>query len=104
MGDKERRGTDQQSRDLKQKLFANIDAINDNLGEVKKHLARLEDTLIKKIDDKINMLIERQDIIFKTMEESRQTQNNSVEFFKTDAQDLIEKVNEVSAKIMDFEK
>ena len=114
-------------------MLANIDAINDNLGEVKNHLASkieevsskvleneksnkeihqdlngsikgLEDTLIKKIDDKINMLIERQDIIFKTMEESRQTQNNSVEFFKSDAQDLIEKVNEVSSKIMDFEK
>ena len=64
----------------------------------------LEETLTKKIDDKIDMLIERQERIFKSMEESRQTQNNSVEFFKTDAKDLIEQVNEVSSKIMDFEK
>ena len=64
----------------------------------------LEETLIKKIDGKIDMLIERQEKVFKSMEESRQTQNNSVEFFKTDAQELIEQVNEVSSKIMDFEK
>ena len=115
------------------KLLANIDDVNDNLGEVKKHLAckidevsskvleieksnmemhehlnnsvkGLEETLIKKIDDKIDHLIERQDTLFKSMEESRQTQNQSVDFFKNDARDLIEKVNEVSEKIMDFEK
>ena len=64
----------------------------------------LEETLIKKIDDKIDHLIERQDTLFKSMEESRQTQTQSVDFFKNDARDLIEKVNEVSEKIMDFEK
>ena len=133
VGDKERRSTDQQNRDLKSKLLANIDDVNDNLGEVKKHLAckidevsskvleneksnvemhehlnnsvkGLEETLIKKIDDKIDNLIERQDTLFKSMEESRQAQNQAVDFFKNDARDLIEKVNEVSEKIMDFEK
>ena len=64
----------------------------------------LEEKLIKKIDDKIDLLIERQDKIFKTMEESRQTQNKAVDFFKDDARNLIEQVNEVSEKIMDFEK
>ena len=100
---------------MKKHLASKIDEVSSKVLENEKSnkeihedlngsIKGLEETLIKKIDDKINMLIERQDIIFKGMEESRQTQNNSVEFFKTDAQELIEQVNEVSSKIMDFEK
>ena len=133
LGDKERRSTDQQNRDLKMKLLANIDDVDDNLGKVKKHLAckidevsskvleneksnaemhehlnicikGLEETLIKKIDDKIDHLIEKQDMVFKSMEESRETQNQSVDFFKNDAKELIGTVHEISEKLMDFEK
>jgi hypothetical protein len=80
------------------------DLIDSTLLENKKLIKGVEEKLIKKIDDKIDHLIERQDTLFKSMEESRKTQNQSVDFFKNDARDLIEKVNEVSEKIMDFEK
>lgn len=44
LGDKERRGIDQQNRDLKLKLLANIDEVEENLRNVKT-------TLAGKIDD-----------------------------------------------------
>ena len=44
LGDKERRGIDQQNRDLKLKLLSNIDEVEENLRNVKT-------TLAGKIDD-----------------------------------------------------
>ena len=60
--------------------------------------------LQQRIDEKIDELIRRQDRIFEEMQRTRQQETESVETFKTDAEDLIFKVNEVSEKIMDFEK
>ena len=59
---------------------------------------------ILQIDQKVDELIQRQDRIFQELELSRQRENEEVELFKTDAEELIYKVNEVSEKIMDFEK
>ena len=59
---------------------------------------------MKRIDDKIDELIARQDKIFQEMASSREQQNNTVNTFKQDASELIFKVNEVSEKIVDFEK
>ena len=60
--------------------------------------------LMKRIDDRIDELIARQDKIFQEMASSREQQNNTVNTFKQDASELIFKVNEVSEKIVDFEK
>ena len=60
--------------------------------------------LLQKIDDRIDELIARQDKIFEEMHNARNEQDNTVNVFKTDAADLIFKVNEVSEKITDFEK
>ena len=38
------------------------------------------------------------------MEHSRSSQNQTVDVFKHDARNLIDQVNEVSEKILDFEK
>ena len=101
--------------EVQKNLSCKIDEVSSKLNEneqknseVHEHLnisvQGIEEKLIKKIDDKIDQLIERQDKLFKSMEESRQEQNQTVDYFKDDARDLIEKVNEVSEKIMDFEK
>ena len=172
-GDKEKRGIDQQNRELKLKLLSNIDEVEDNLrnvksvlagkhednrnkllqieadvhqkilhieasnlgkiGEVQSKIHQIEasnaeyrinlirdieeknnknikniegmgERLMKRIDDRIDELIERQDKIFQEMISSREQQNNTVNTFKTEASDLIFKVNEVSEKITDFEK
>ena len=73
-------------------------------GTNSKRIEGMGDRLLQRIDQKIEQLIQRQDRIFQEIERSRQQESNSVEEFKTDAEDLIYKVNEVSEKIMDFEK
>ena len=179
-GDKERRGIDQNNRDLKNKLLANIDEVDENLKNVKttmagkieeleskiieidgenksklhqlevsytsklhqmeashesklveieadhrsklleleaynllmlrwagtncKNIEGLGERLLQRIDQKIEDLIQRQDRIFQELEQSRQRESEGVESFKTEAEELIYKVNEVSEKIMDFEK
>ena len=69
-----------------------------------KNIEGMGERLLKRIDDRVDELIERQDKIFQEMISSREQQNNTVNVFKTDAADLIFKVNEVSEKITDFEK
>ena len=179
-GDKERRSIDQNNRELKNKLLASIDEVDENLKNVKSAMAgkieelqskiieiegdnksklheleasytskleqmevsnesklleieanhksklleleaynllmlswagtdskRIEgmgERLQQRIDQKIEELIQRQDRIFEEMERGRQQETEEVEVFKGDAEDLIFKVNEVSEKIMDFEK
>ena len=80
-------------KDIEEKNNKNIKMI-EGMGE----------RLMKRIDDRIDELIDRQDKIFQEMISSREQQNNTVNIFKTDAADLIFKVNEVSEKITDFEK
>ena len=60
--------------------------------------------LVDKIDDDIKQLMAIQDIVFSKMEASLLQQVSDVSVFKNDAAVLIEKVTEVSDKIMDFEK
>ena len=69
-----------------------------------KHIEGMGERLLLRIDQKVDELIQRQDRIFQELEQSRQRESEEVELFKTDAEDLIYKVNEVSEKIMDFEK
>ena len=69
-----------------------------------KHIEGMGERLLLRIDQKIDELIQRQDRIFQELELSRQRETEEVELFKTDAEELIYKVNEVSEKIMDFEK
>ena len=80
-------------RDIEEKNNKNI-----------KNIEGMGERLMKRIDDRIDELIERQDKIFQEMISSREQQNNTVNTFKTEASDLIFKVNEVSEKITDFEK
>ena len=84
-----------------------INLINDIEEKNNKNIKNIEgmgERLMKRIDDRIDELIDRQDKIFQEMISSREQQNNTVNLFKTDAADLIFKVNEVSEKITDFEK
>ena len=69
-----------------------------------KNIEGMGERLTKRIDDRIDELIARQDKMFQEMILSREQQNNTVNTFKTEASDLIFKVNEVSEKITDFEK
>ena len=73
---------------------------------VQNHLSLqgLDARLTEKIDSSIQMLVDKQDTVLRRLEEGLAQQNNDVSFFKNDAADLIEKVSEVSEKILDFEK
>ena len=124
--EKEKRTTEKSQRDLRMKLLTQIEGIDGNLNNVKEDMKRkmeesnilinnqfaemnikfqgLEVSLTEKIDNNFKLLLERQEAIFRKMEDGLANQHNDVAFFKTDAADLIEKVTEVSDKIMDFEK
>ena len=69
-----------------------------------KNIEGMGERLLLRIDQKVDELIQRQDRIFQELELSRQRESEGVESFKTEAEELIYKVNEVSEKIMDFEK
>merc|ERR1712079_928588 len=69
-----------------------------------KNIEGMGERLLLRIDQKIDELIQRQEKIFQELELSRKRESEEVELFKTDAEELIYKVNEVSEKIMDFEK
>ena len=73
-------------------------------GTNTKNIEGMGERLLQRIDQKIEDLIQRQDRIFQELEQSRQRETEGVESFKTEAEELIYKVNEVSEKIMDFEK
>ena len=82
-----------------------IEASNEEVhNKLNKNIEGMGETLLRRIDDKIDALIARQDRIFEELTKSRDEQNNTVNVFKHDAADLIFKVNEVSEKIVDFEK
>ena len=72
--------------------------------ELTKNIEGMGKRLLQRIDDRIDELINRQDKIFEEMTNARNEQDSTVNIFKTDAADLIHKVNEVSEKIVDFEK
>lgn len=105
------RKIDAKTEELDSKLFeirarqARIEASNTEIYiELNRNVKGLGNMLMKRIDDKIDQLIERQDRIFDELQKSRDQQNSTVNVFKRDAEDLIFKVNEVSEKIVDFEK
>ena len=83
--------------DIENRYAASI--VQDHLS-----LQGLDARLTEKIDSSIQMLVDKQDTVLRRLEEGLAQQNNDVSFFKNDAADLIEKVSEVSEKILDFEK
>ena len=86
-------------------LNKNLETLdNETCSDLTKNVEGMGERLMKRIDDRIDELIARQDKIFQEMASSREQQNNTVNTFKQDASELIFKVNEVSEKIVDFEK
>ena len=75
-----------------------------NIAGLKLSIEGLNARLTEKIDSNIQMLVDKQDTVLHRLEEGLAQQNSDVSFFKNDAADLIEKVSEVSEKILDFEK
>ena len=75
-----------------------------SLAELKFSTQSQETRLTEKIDDNIKQLMEIQESVLTRMEQNVSRQVTDVSVFKNDAADLIEKVTEVSDKIMDFEK
>ena len=76
----------------------------DDTSEIKLSLEGIEEKLSEKIESQINRLLQRQETVFNDMEECRVQSSDDVRFFKDDAKDLIEKVNEVSTRLFDFEQ
>jgi hypothetical protein len=97
--------------DIKCKMAESASKINDiaksnddSIAHLRDSIQGLEEKLMEKIDTSIGKLLKRQETLFLRMEDTMSQQNSEVAVFKNDASDLIEKVSEVSEKIMDFEK
>ena len=131
--DVERESTDQIQRDIKIKLFAKIDDLNDNIEKAKKQInlnieefsnklsaksaknayaleelkvsvASLEKRLTKKIDDKFTNLEKKLDRIFKGLETSQRNQERDFKAFKDEGEGLIERMSDMSEKLLEFEQ
>ena len=131
--DVERESTDQVQRDIKIKLLAKIDDLNDNIEKAKKQInlsieefsnklsaksaknayaleelkvsiASLEKRLTKKIDDKFTNLEKKLDRIFKGLETSQRSQDRDFNTFKEEGESLIERISDMSEKLLEFEQ
>ena len=93
---------------IEDKYAKSIASIEENYAKsiagLKLSIEGLDARLTEKIDSSIQMLVDKQNTVLRRLEEGLAQQNNDVSFFKNDAADLIEKVSEVSEKILDFEK
>ena len=129
----ERESNDQVQRDVKIKLFSKIADVNDNIEKVKKQInlnieessnnlsakaaknsyaldelkvsiSSMEKRLNKKIDDKFANLETKLDIVSKSLETSRRKQEKDFSAFKDEGNCLIERISELSEKLLEFEQ
>ena len=131
--DVERESADQVERDVKIRMLAKVDDLNDNMEKVKKNitlniddfsnklmakssknsyaldeqklsLASLEKRLDKKIDDKYFNLERKLDRVVRGLESNQRNQQLDVEAFKSEGNNLIAQISDISDKVLEFEE
>ena len=129
----ERESTDQVQRDIQIKLLAKIDDLNDNVEKAKKQInvnieefsnkltakstknayaleelkicsSSLETRLTKRIEDKFTNLEKKVDRVFRGLETSQKNQEKDFYAFKREGGSLMDRIGEISEKLIEFEQ